>query len=496
MAHKTLDVRDPAAVGALAQDELERGCDLLGLLVFRNMLKDDTAQAIAELKRGGTRTVMITGDTALTGVFIARQCGMVPPGSRVLLGECAAPGDDVQWVDVDTKEPVADIGPRLAAAGPDGFPATELAVGGAAFESLCKTGAIDALLFHVRVFARMKPTHKVECVERHMRHGVTAMCGDGGNDCGALRAAHVGIALSDAEASIVSPFSSADRSVMACVELLRQGRAGLATSFANFAALICYGQIMGISLKMVSFYFAISLTQNLWMLVDGAIATALMLTISMSGPARRLAPQRPTSRILGPQMLAAVGGTVLINFAFMALAYVWLFRQDWFRCNEHATAEVDVTKWWLLGDNYEASVLSFVATFQFINNGMVVNFGYRFRAAWYRNYALLAVSGFLVAFVSAMLLADPNRVGCAFRLNCGDPSALAALGYAAPSWRIEPYNNLLGHNVIPRDSRYRLWGLCLGNMAAANAWQVLVVNGPVRSLLRARFPLRRLRCKL
>ncbi|KAJ2760081.1 hypothetical protein IWQ57_006391, partial [Coemansia nantahalensis] len=36
MAHKTLDVRDPAAVGALAQDELERGCDLLGLLVFRN----------------------------------------------------------------------------------------------------------------------------------------------------------------------------------------------------------------------------------------------------------------------------------------------------------------------------------------------------------------------------------------------------------------------------------------------------------------------------
>ncbi|KAJ1731662.1 hypothetical protein LPJ61_002427, partial [Coemansia biformis] len=152
--------------------------------------------------------------------------------------------------------------------------------------------------------------------------------------------------------------------------------------------------------------------------------------------------------------------------------------------------------WWLLGDNYEASILSFVATYQFINNGFVVNFGYRFRAGWYRNYALLAVWAFLVAFVSYMLLADPNRVGCAFRLNCGSPSALVALGYKRPTWSIEPYNSALGHNVIPRDSRYRLWGFCLGNMAAANAWQVLVVNGPVRNFLRKRFPPRRLKCKL
>ena len=79
-------------------------------------------------------------------------------------------------------------------------------------------------------------------IELHQTRGlVVGMCGDGGNDCGALRLAHVGLALSEAEASLVSPFTSRSKSCVSCVDLLREGRGALATSFASYRFLMQYG---------------------------------------------------------------------------------------------------------------------------------------------------------------------------------------------------------------------------------------------------------------
>lgn len=57
------------------------------------------------------------------------------------------------------------------------------------------------------------------------------MCGDGANDCGALKTAAVGISLSEAEASIAAPFTSKVSDISCVVTLLREGKASMTTSF-------------------------------------------------------------------------------------------------------------------------------------------------------------------------------------------------------------------------------------------------------------------------
>lgn len=57
--------------------ELETGLTFLGLLLFKNELKVDSAAALAELKRGRIMPVMVTGDNMWTGLRIAEECGIV-----------------------------------------------------------------------------------------------------------------------------------------------------------------------------------------------------------------------------------------------------------------------------------------------------------------------------------------------------------------------------------------------------------------------------------
>lgn len=262
MATRSLGKLSPLQVSKLLRKDVEVAgeFDPLGLLLFRNELKEDTAAAIQEIKNGDVRPVMVTGDNAHCGYYIAKASSIVDAGTKVYISKLN--GETVTWASMDAgraggggEDDETLSTAEVLRACTDTSSASELAITGKAMAALTRQGTIDALLLHTRIFARVSPDQKVQVIQMYIDGGfITGMCGDGGNDCGALRTAHAGIALSDAEASVVSPFTSSSKSVQSVVDVLCEGRCALVTSFAAYRFYITYGLNWSI-VKTVNFVY-------------------------------------------------------------------------------------------------------------------------------------------------------------------------------------------------------------------------------------------------
>ncbi|XP_028159815.1 probable cation-transporting ATPase 13A3 [Ostrinia furnacalis] len=66
------------------RDEVERELEFLGLVIMENRLKPATTGIIRELKEANIQVVMITGDNIHTAVSVARECGILASGERVV----------------------------------------------------------------------------------------------------------------------------------------------------------------------------------------------------------------------------------------------------------------------------------------------------------------------------------------------------------------------------------------------------------------------------
>lgn len=137
-----------------SEDGIEKvleNIELIGFMVFSDVMRKDARASVAEMQGAGARVLMLTGDNPQTALWFAKETGIAKEGDRAYTGAELVSLTDDELLEV--------------------------------LRSNC-------------VFARVAPSDKLRIARVLTSAGeVVAMTGDGVNDAPALEAATIGIAL-------------------------------------------------------------------------------------------------------------------------------------------------------------------------------------------------------------------------------------------------------------------------------------------------------------
>jgi manganese-transporting P-type ATPase len=192
LGYKYLENTELKNVKDVHRKDMESELLFAGFLIFYCPLKEDSIESIRMLNESCHRTVMITGDNALTACHIAKEVEIVT--RDVLIADVW--GEELEWRSVDEKiQFKIDVNVKNV---PTEIKKYDLCCTGSALTLLAPSPLFVALLPRLWVYARVSPSQKELILQRLKNAGYcTLMCGDGTNDVGALKQAHVGIALLD-----------------------------------------------------------------------------------------------------------------------------------------------------------------------------------------------------------------------------------------------------------------------------------------------------------
>ncbi|KIY66889.1 P-type ATPase [Cylindrobasidium torrendii FP15055 ss-10] len=409
----------------MKREQAESGLRFLGLIIFENKIKPGTAPAIHGLRSAHLACRMITGDNPLTAASVARECGLINAAAQVFSPVFAHGGTDIrdsslQWPCLD--DPAWCLDPYslkpLTPPSHHGMEAEELdyqdnaiVITGDVFRWMINHAALETLqrmLVKTQIFARMSPDEKNEVVERLQSLGYTVlMCGDGANDCAALKAADVGISLSEAEASVAAPFTSSTPDIGCVLEVIKEGRAALVTSFSCFKYMALYSMIQFTTVTLL-YWFASSLGDFQFLYIDLFIIIPVAVTMGRTHPFPRVHPKRPTASLVSKKVLSSIIGQILITSVVQLWVYIWVRKQEWY--TPPPTSGPENGGHQLESTNFENSVLFLVSCFQYILVAAVFSIGPPYRKPIYTNSLLMLALGALTAFNLVVLIAPPETM--------------------------------------------------------------------------------------
>ena len=265
-ARRNLPAQEAAISSAPDAGAVEHDLTFLGLFGMIDPPRPEVAAAIETARRAGIRTLMITGDHAVTARAIARQINLAGDAPEVVNGAEIQAMDDAQ---------------------------------------------LTERVRHASVFARVSPEHKVRIVTAMRNNAnIVAMTGDGVNDAPALKRADIGVAMGITGTDVSKETADmvlTDDNYASIVGAVEQGRI-IYSNIRKFVFYLLGSNVAEIAIIFISTVLGLksplTAIQLLWLnlVTDGA--PSLALGLEKGDPdIMKMRPRPPGEPIINRRML-------------------------------------------------------------------------------------------------------------------------------------------------------------------------------------------------
>lgn len=300
---------------------------------------------------------MVTGDNFYTGVSISRKCGIIYPDEEVhqLLIDSKGNIDEKTMPNLTTMASMKNLNSLLPKtfepellSGTDNYEEmrdySKLCFGidgsnfqrlvaplGDNLEEILNREEIAEVLLNCKVYARMKPNQKEKIVNllqilHRKEDNLVGFCGDGANDCKALKKADVGLSLSVNEASLAAPFFSARVNISSYLDLMLEGRGALECNFQNFKFFLfyCVSQTLAVFFLFLHF-IEFSNFGYIWQ--DIVLVLPLTYLFCLNGPNNKLKSKLPPDSLFKLEVLLSFGVQLIIYLILLVITLI-IVRHD------------------------------------------------------------------------------------------------------------------------------------------------------------------------
>ena len=258
------------------------------------------------------------------------------------------------------------------------------------------------ILLYCKIFSRMSPEQKSLLVQSFKNEKYTVlMCGDGANDCSALRCADIGVSLSPEEASIAAPFTSNVPDISCLEKLLREGKSSLVTSIQIFKYMMVYSLIQFIAITLLMVYNSY-LSDYQFLAVDLFIIFPLAFFIPRTEAYELLTKDKVIDSLTSIPIISSILLQMGISFVFQFGSLLVLTKEMKWYVKVCYTDDNDVG---ICPDN---TVLFLVSNMQYLIAAISFTISKPFKKDFYTNF-LFTGFVFLAFIYSVYIIIIPDK---------------------------------------------------------------------------------------